>query len=741
MITPAIFYSFSALITAIASAFQIFFTFFYAANRKTAKVFCFYLFTIAFWSFFVFVCTTVQNQKAAYFYSQICHVIGVFIPISFFHLVLELTHYPKKIYIRILSLGYVLVGAISLLIIAKPRIFIAAVVSKLSFPFFPDAGPLFIGWNIVFILFVLLGCLVLFNEYLRTKGMEKNRLLTFLLANLIGYSGGIGCFFPVYDLDFFPFPFGIFGVFFFNAITMYAIVRYNLMEIRIAAARTGIFVFVYCIVLGMPAVLVSQGRVVLEGYLGAHWWFLPAGLFAILSFSGPFFYLILQRKAEAVLLREQRAYQQTLLQASRGMTLVKDLNKLLKVIVHILTKTVKITHARIFLMDSGNSRFVCRAARGDYREGATEFIPVGSVLIERLYERMGPLMREEFYARQSEDDSVGREMESLNAAVVVPSFVQDRLLGFLVLGEKKSKRLYSESDLDILTTLANQGALAVENCIFLEEFEHQQAHFFQAAKMADLGTMASGIAHQVNNRFNVIKLGAESALMVDFPRIEKQMAANNLEGVRPLIGSLETVYRKIAKNADHGGEIVRRLLDFSRLSEGFGPVSVRDVAASCIRLWECKRPLYDIDFRMEIPDGLVKIHGNSSEVEEILFNLLDNAYDAIKMKEEAWACGKLEKPEHPVKGKITLSAREVFRRGRRCVEVMISDAGLGMTEEVRKQVFVPFFTTKATAIKGTGLGLYVIRKMVDAHQGEIELESVYGEGSSFRVFLPATGET
>ncbi|HOG24041.1 MAG TPA: ATP-binding protein, partial [Candidatus Omnitrophota bacterium] len=71
----------------------------------------------------------------------------------------------------------------------------------------------------------------------------------------------------------------------------------------------------------------------------------------------------------------------------------------------------------------------------------------------------------------------------------------------------------------------------------------------------------------------------------------------------------------------------------------------------------------------------------------------------------------------------------------------IADSGLGMPEEVRKQVFVPFFTTKATAIKGTGLGLYVIRKMVDAHQGEIELESVYGEGTTFRIFLPATGET
>jgi signal transduction histidine kinase len=63
-----------------------------------------------------------------------------------------------------------------------------------------------------------------------------------------------------------------------------------------------------------------------------------------------------------------------------------------------------------------------------------------------------------------------------------------------------------------------------------------------------------------------------------------------------------------------------------------------------------------------------------------------------------------------------------------------------MTDAVRKQIFVPFFTTKATSIKGTGLGLYVIRRMVDAHQGDIVLESEYGKGTTFHVFIPAVAE-
>ena len=257
--------------------------------------------------------------------------------------------------------------------------------------------------------------------------------------------------------------------------------------------------------------------------------------------------------------------------------------------------------------------------------------------------------------------------------------------------------------------------------------------------MADLGTMAAGIAHQINNRFAVIKLGVESARMSEVRKLIKFFQENHFETEQQLADAVAKMCERVMKSSDHGSEIVKRLLSFSRLSEGFCPVLIRELTSTCIRLWECKRTLSEIDFREEIPDGLVKVHGNFSELEEILFNLLDNAFDAIKMKEEAWKLGTLEKPTNPEKGRITLSAREAYRNKKRCVELVVTDSGIGMSAEDKQKIFVPFFTTKG-ADKGTGLGLYVIRKMVEAHKGDIELESERGQGTTFRIFIPAVTE-
>jgi len=744
IITPAQHYSFSALVTGLAATALCFFVYFRALDRRLVKYFVWYVYVIAHWSFFVFACTSAGSHRTSYLLCQICHSVGVFIPIAFLHFVKEYIQSKSVFLKRLIRFGYAATALISLSIILKPAWFITDVTAKLTFRYFPDAGPLFVAWTLLFVCFVLVANIFLFVEVKRRQSTEKKQVIAFLIANLFGYTGGIGCFLPVYNLSFFPFPYGVWGVFFFTFVTAYAVLRYQLMDIKIAITRTSIFVFVYCIVLGMPALLVWQGRQFLEASLGSVWWLLPGGLFAALSFSGPFIYLLLQRKAEAVLLKEQKRYQQTLLQASRGMTLIKDLDHLLRLMVHILTKTIRITHARIFLWDSEGKQFICKAARGDHRKQGSNVISETASLIQHIKETKDPLVLEEVRAQgpasMKPSGELAQEMESLDAAVVVPSFVQDRLLGFVVLGDKKSKRLYTESDLDTLATLANQAALAIENCIFLTEFEHQQAHFFQTAKMADLGTMASGIGHQVNNRFNITKGGAELMLLSSIPRLERYLKDMNAEGIDKVLSDMKKALKTISDNGARGGEIVSRLLDFSRMTEGFKPVDAKEAIESCLRLWECKHDLTLIDFKLDIAADLPKLHGNLGEIEEVLFNLLDNAFDAFKMKEEAWSLGKLEKPAVASKGAVSLSAKETMLKDKRYVELTIADNGLGMDAEVKKQVFVPFFTTKATAIKGTGLGLYIIRKMVDAHQGQIFLESEYGKGTAFHVLIPVSEE-
>ena len=618
----------------------------------------------------------------------------------------------------------------------------ASVGRKNIWGYWPYPKPLFYAYFLMWVCQMGYGLFAIRKGYLLAPSRQAVQLRYVFYSALIGYIGGGTNWLPWFGINFPPYLNALVTVY--VGILAYAIVRYRIMDIQMVVTRTGILALIYGIIIGMPAFLIFQMRDLLEQQLGVNWWLLPAGLFSLLSFIGPFVYLILQRRAEALLSKEQKAYQQTLLQASKGMTLIKDLNRLLTLIVHILTKTIRITHARIFLSDNEGKQFICKAARGDHHKQGSDVVSETAALIQHIRETKEALILEEIRAQGAISlklsDEVIREMEKLDAAVVVPSFVQDRLLGFVVLGDKKSKRLYTESDLDTLATLANQAALAIENCIFLSEFENQQIHFFQTAKMADLGTMASGISHQVNNRFNTIGAGAEFTSMIDLKTLRTLMERDNLPQLKPVIESLEDTIKKIRDDAMKGGEIATNLLRFSKKSEGFQAVDLDKAVQTCIRLWGCKRDLSLIDFENKVSQDLPKIRGNFSQVEEVLFNLLDNAYDATLMKKESWELGKRAKPEGEWKGKVSVSARPLQREDKGYLEITIQDNGIGMDTTTRQHIFLPFFTTKG-ANKGTGLGLYVMKRIVEAHEGEIQVDSEDGVGTTFRVLFHQAKET
>ncbi len=117
---------------------------------------------------------------------------------------------------------------------------------------------------------------------------------------------------------------------------------------------------------------------------------------------------------------------------------------------------------------------------------------------------------------------------------------------------------------------------------------------------------------------------------------------------------------------------------------------------------------------------------------------MSNAYDAIKKKEEAIKGGSLKLlAGQTYKGKLALSVSSIMKSGAPWLRVVVHDTGIGVETENISGLFIPFFTTKATAEKGTGLGLYVLKKIIENHRGEIEVNSAYGEGTTFTVQLPA----
>jgi len=710
-------------------------------KRELSRKFLIFCSCVAFWAFGYFITLLpFINYQTALISSRISHAVGAFIPIAFLHFTLIFLE-RKGAYRRVLTLGYWI--SFGMFFACFTPLVVKSLFTKMGIAHYPESGLLYPVYVALYVVFaVCYSQFETFRSLFRLQGTHRTRLIVFIISTAVGFVGGISLFLLIFN---FPIPpYASVLIIVFPPAMAFTIIKYREFDIEIAITRTGIFVLVYCAVIGIPLWMVIWGRNWLEAHLGRFWWVLPQTFFTAMALIGPFIYLRLRDKAEAVLLREQRAYQQTLLQASKGMTLIKELDRLLNLVAHILTKAVRMKHVHIFLGDNTSKEFHCKASRGGLLEERDKPIPETAAIIRQMNDTKKPLVLEELQMQgtvPTGGDAVS-EMQKLKADLVIPSFVQDRLLGFLLIGKKRSNRGYTETDIDTLSTLANQAALAIENCIFLIEFEQQQAHFFQVAKMADLGTMASGIAHQVNNRFHVIKLGVDCATMVELHKLTQYIESKNAdwEVLKKISEGLQQTCHKVSESAQHGSEIVKRLLNFSKLSEGFVLMDVKDAMESSVRLWECKQQLDKIGFHMSGAKDLLKIKGNFSEVEEILFNLLDNAADAIRMKEEAFSLGKLEKPVDWVKGTIRLESKNAELNGKPHVMISVSEDGIGMDEETKKKIFVPFFTTKATAIKGTGLGLYVIRKMVDAHQGRIKIESEYGRGTTFHVYLPAPAE-
>nr|MBA3515486.1 response regulator [Pyrinomonadaceae bacterium] len=232
------------------------------------------------------------------------------------------------------------------------------------------------------------------------------------------------------------------------------------------------------------------------------------------------------------------------------------------------------------------------------------------------------------------------------------------------------------------------------------EHEHEREQKAHAEKMAALGELSFGVAHNVNNTLTGI-LG------------RAQLLRRTVDPAKMAAG-----IDLIIKSADDGAQIIRRIQDFARKapSREFEPVSVadllKDVSEMTRARWESRPASTAINFVL-FADSQVSVMGDPVELREVLVNIIYNAVDAM-----------------PTGGEIRLGAQEVDDR----IILKITDTGMGMKPEVKSRLFDPFFTTKGKA--GTGMGLAVSFGIIRRHDGSIEVKSQPGRGTTFLITLP-----
>ena len=715
-------YNITSLITALGSAFLGFLV--YLRNRRAGlnRRYLFMSLSISLWAYSLFLWGISSSPQSALLWAKVLHIGASFISITYFHFIVELLGLNKEKKKTVIA-GYL--AALIITLITPTNLFIQSVEDRFYFKSWPVPGIIYPFFLLLFFFYTVYSFRLVFKALKGASGFYRAQLIYILLGLVVGFGGGATNYFLFYNIR--VVPVGNFFVFFYVILYAYAIVRYRLMDIRIAITRTGIFIAVYTLVLGVPFAVVARFRSQLIEVLGSQWWILPLGLMGFLATVGPFIYIFFEHKAEERLLKEQKRYQNTLKQASVGMTRIRNLRKLLDLIAHIVTKTVKIGYVGIYLYNQQSNEYVIQVSRDKGRVPIAKLTP-DNTLIKWVVLHRQPIIYEEIKrliqdTRDPTYQLIADNMQLLTAAVIIPSFLEDRFMGFFVFGDKLSGQIYTPEDLNVFQVLASQAALAIENAQFYEEAKEMQEQIAQAEKMATIGTMADGLSHQINNRFYALSLITGDTL----DTIKTTDTSNCTSEVKEMVKQINHALERIQVNVMQGGEVVRGILKYTRRGDAsFEGLTLDQIIDGTLEMVQYKVKLSEIDIIRDYPKDTAKVKGNLTQLEEAFFNFIDNAYDAIVERRDLLK-------EEGYRGRITVSARPYDTM----LQITIEDNGMGIKDADMKKVFTPFFTTKVSSRKGTGLGLYVIRRILtDNHKGKIMVESGYKVGTRFIVELP-----
>ena len=243
----------------------------------------------------------------------------------------------------------------------------------------------------------------------------------------------------------------------------------------------------------------------------------------------------------------------------------------------------------------------------------------------------------------------------------------------------------------------------------LEEAYHNlkstQEQLVQSGKMAAMGQLASGISHELNQPLTGIKGFAQAALM--------DLNENN-----SLRGDLD----KIIEQADRMDRIIKNVRFFAKKSEfKLEEIDINKPIEDSLSFLTQQLKVHNIQLNISLGKKLPKIKGDVNQLVQVFLNLITNARDAIDSLKE------------PKGGKITIET--ALSKDKKNIEVIFKDTGYGIPKKDLENVFNPFFTTKSPG-GGIGLGLSIVYRIIEAHQGKIEVSSMEGKWTRFRIMLP-----
>lgn len=672
--------------------------------------------SVALWGFGIYQIAVTTDIASSIFWWRIAEIGVIFIPVFLTHFVIDFLNLDKKLFISALYLiAFVLVYC---------DIFTNYFVNEVRFVFgkfyYITATLLYTLFICMFLGLAIYNIAKLWQAYKRTKGITKSQIKYLFIAFFIGFAGGATSYLPVYKIDILP-VFNI-AIFFSAAIVAYAIFKYRLMDIRLAIRRGTVF---SGIVIAVTAIYVLAGYLLGWTFFGGTYTFktqiitgLIVAVFTAVGFRP--LYEWLKKSTDRFLFKGEYRADELMADISDFLSRTLDLNLIIQTLRDEIIPALRIKNMEVIVLED----FM------EENDGKKELIPIKKI-INCFKEQRDSLVLEELKRKNMEGNisknclPLIEELEKLRIALLIPLFIKDKLVGLFLLGAKKSGDMFTNEDIRTLEAIGSQAAIAVENARLYEEMkdfsktlqkevERQTKSLREAnIRLQQLDQAKSEFislaSHQLRTPLSAIKGYISMMIEGSWGKVSKEQKEN-----------LEKVYHSNERLIN----LVEDLLTVSRIESGrlefsYSLTSLQELTESVIdelKPFVEKKNLYLKYNKPKKP--LPKVNIDQLKIRQVIQNLISNA------------------SQYTEQGGMTINLNSRDNK----VIFSIQDTGIGISEEDKMTLFEKFSRGKGASkayTEGTGLGLYLAAKLIQAHKGRIWVESKgKGKGSTFYFELP-----